>query len=73
MRTYYFQTENGIRVEDDIGTPLSGDDAARLEAVRVMGELLRERPELFWEHKRFRLSVTDEAGATVLTLELSAS
>lgn len=72
MRTYFFHTEDGRRVEDDIGTPLPSDDAARLEAVRVLGELLREKPELFWEHKRFELTVTDEDGKTFLVLHLGA-
>lgn len=59
-------------MEDDEGTPLPSDDAARLEAVRVLGELLREKPELFWAHECFRLTVVDEAGATVVVLDLGA-
>ena len=41
MPRYYFHSEDGRRFPDEEGTELPSDDAARLEAVRVLGELLR--------------------------------
>ena len=55
---------------DEEGTVLPSDDAARLEAVRVLGELLREQPELFWAHECFRVTVTDDDGLTLFVLDL---
>lgn len=72
MRRYFFHTEDGVRIEDDEGTPLPSDAAARLEAVRIMGELLRERPQAFWDHRTFRVTVADDAGRLLVTLDLSA-
>lgn len=72
MHRYYFHTEDGHRLEDEDGTLLPSDDAARLEAVRVLGELLREKPEMFWAHERFDVTVTDDAGATLLILHLGS-
>jgi len=70
MSRYYFHSEDGRRFPDEDGTELPSDDAARLEAVRVLGELLRERPELFWDHECFRLTVTDGSALTLFILEL---
>lgn len=73
MPTYHFHTEDGRRMEDEEGTHLPSDDAARFEAVRVLGELLREKPELFWDHERFTVTVVDEAGRVVTVLKLSVA
>lgn len=73
MTRYFFHTEDGLRLEDEDGTLLPSDDAARLEAVRILGELLREKPEMFWAHERFDVTVVDETGATLVKLHLGAS
>jgi hypothetical protein len=43
---------------------------ARREATLCAGELLRDRPEAFWSSTPWRISVTDDAGATLLVLKL---
>lgn len=72
MPRYHFHCEDGRRLPDPEGTVLPSDDAAKLEAVRVMAELLREDPHLFWAHECFRLTVTDDTNLTLFVLELNS-
>lgn len=62
MPRYYFHTENGDRVRDDQGEELADLDAARNEALTVLGEILRYRGSAFWTTGSFSVIVTD-AGA----------
>ena len=71
MPRYHFHSEDGHRLNDEEGTELPNVDAARIEAVRVMAELLRERPEMFWRHECFRMTVTDDDDLTLFVLDLS--
>jgi hypothetical protein len=47
-------------------TPL----AARRDATSYVGEMLRDRPDAFWTGQPWRLTVTDETGATLLVLTI---
>lgn len=48
------------------------DESARIEAARVMGELLKEHPAGVWHDEEFRLTVTDEDGVTLFILDVAA-
>lgn len=73
MPRYYFHTQNGEIVRDDQGEELRGTEAAREEAVAVLGEILRYRAAAFWTTGRFSVVVTDDAGRTVVTVTATAS
>ena len=45
----------------------------RSEAVRLTGEILRDMGGRFWRHPEWTLTVTDETGAEVLGLRVSAN
>jgi hypothetical protein len=68
MPRYFFTV--GSEEPDDVGVELADDKAARSEAIRAAGEILREidgaldAPEWF-------MRVTDEAGSYVLELRFS--
>jgi len=70
---YYFHTENGERVRDEQGEDLSDLDAAREEAVTILGEILRYRGATFWTTGSFSVIVTDEAGNAVVSITATAS
>lgn len=70
---YYFHTESGDRIRDDQGEELAGVDAAREEAVTVLGEILRYRGASFWTTRSFSVIVTDAEGQTVVSVTASAS
>jgi hypothetical protein len=62
MVRYYFHTENGRCFPDVEGCDLGDLDAAKHEAVRVLGEILRDSDE-FWETEQLRLLVSETAAA----------
>ena len=70
---YYFHTENGGRIRDDQGEELADLDAAREEAVTVLGEILRYRGSGFWATRSFSVIVTDADGRTVVSVTAQAS
>ena len=73
MPRYFFHTQNGDVVRDDQGEELHGVEAAREEAVAVLGEILRYRGAAFWATRRFSVVVTDDAGRTVVSITAAAS
>lgn len=72
MPRYFFHTEDGGPEPDTDGLELANATAARIEAARVMGEILRDRAVGFWDHRALKLTVTDAAGLVLFALDLSA-
>jgi hypothetical protein len=70
---YFFHTQNGDCIRDDQGEELRSVDAAREEAVAVLGEILRYRGASFWTTRAFSVIVTDTEGRTVVSVTASAS
>ena len=73
MPRYFFHTQNGDCIRDDQGEELKSVDAAREEAVAVLGEILRYRGASFWTTRAFSVIVTDTEGRTVVSVTASAS
>ena len=75
MPRYFFHTADGGRVHDDEGQELADTGAARKAAIRYAGAVLHDEPDILWDGSEFRVEVTDENGAwvlTVVTLAVSA-
>jgi uncharacterized protein DUF6894 len=76
MPQYYFHVEDDKRWLDDLGQELPDIAAARTEALRVSGELLKDSPTVgLWHGTPWRLWVTDKPegeGTTFFTLRFSA-
>jgi hypothetical protein len=70
---YFFHTQNGDCIRDDQGEELRSVDAAREEAVAVLGEILRYRGASFWTTRAFSVIVTDTEGRTVVSVTATAS
>ena len=73
MPLYYFHTQDGRCIRDDEGIELPNDDAARNEASVVLGELVKEDPEMVWRDHNFSVTVTDATGLILYVLDLTAS
>ncbi|MEY9123275.1 DUF6894 family protein [Bradyrhizobium yuanmingense] len=78
MPRYHFHILDGKAGLDHHGTELADLDAAKEEAVKLAGEVLREsKPGDIWEIKSWKLLVngypSPEAGRTYFTLALSAA
>jgi hypothetical protein len=72
MRRYFFHTEDGRPFHDEEGTLLADDAAARVEAARVLGQLMNEQAATVWQDGEFRLTVTDERGVILFVLDIAA-
>ncbi|THD62581.1 hypothetical protein [Phenylobacterium sp.] len=73
MARYYFHTEDGRHYPDEEGTELPDHEAARTQAVLVLGEMVKEDPAGFWSTESFRLTVTDNRGLILYILDLVAT
>jgi len=73
MARYFFHSEDGRPRADYEGTELPSLAAARVEAVRVMGDILKEEPEQVLETGSLRLTVTDQTGLIYFALDLAAT
>ena len=75
MPRYFFHVRNGRDFVDTEGTELPDKIAARTEAVRSSGEMLRGLKDDagFWSGDDWLMSVTDEAGRPILTLRFSGT
>lgn len=73
MPIYHFHIEDGGRHPDREGSDLPDDEAARLQGARLLGELLKEQPEVFWQDQCLRLTVADASQLTLFVLEVTAT
>jgi len=59
MAHYYFDTEDGEPLADDVGVELKNLCAARSEAAHFMGDLIRDRGGELWATGFLRVVVKD--------------
>ena len=71
MPRCFFHVDDGSEQPDGKGTDLADMDQVRSEAVRLSGEVLRDMEGRFWRRPEWRLTVTNESGADVLSLQVS--
>jgi hypothetical protein len=73
MPRYFFHVDDGFSVPDSIGAELPDLDAARAEAVKAAGSILKDFDGDFWARgKPWLMSVTDEQGLLQFALRFSA-
>jgi len=68
MPFFHFNVYDGISLPDLDGHELPGLDSARIEAVKLSGNLIREMGPGFWSGDEWRLEVTDAEGLILFTL-----
>jgi hypothetical protein len=71
MARYYFHIRDGKDIPDHEGTELSDVSMVRSEAITAAGEMLKDMGSA-WDGHEWEMEVTDESGATVLTLRFQA-
>lgn len=75
MPRFYFDISPGADlpdVHDEEGEELEGLNAARIVAVRLAGEILRDYPDRFWSTGEWSCAVRDETRLTLFTLHFYA-
>ena len=73
MPRYFFDVTDGSYVHDAVGTELAGLADARLEAVILSGNLLRDNPAAFWRAEDWQIDVKDEDGLVLFTLSFTVT
>jgi len=54
------------------GQELPDHNSARIEAVRLLGEVLRDKAGEFWDEQSMKLVITDDVGPMLFVLDVSA-
>lgn len=78
MARYYFHVLDGTRLIDEQGTELPGIDAAKAEALKLTGVILRDSIHSeIWALQTWTLVVSDgpspQSGRTYFRLKLTAT
>ncbi|MBA4000152.1 hypothetical protein [Brevundimonas sp.] len=72
MPRYYFDIDDIEKRPDDEGEELEGLNAARIHAVTLSGELLKNFPDRFWSVGQWNVSCRDETGLILFVLHFFA-
>ena len=62
MPRFYFNVYDGKSSLDEQGTELLNCEAARIQAIRLTGEILRDEADYIAQHEDWRIEVTDTTG-----------
>jgi hypothetical protein len=73
MARYFFHTDNGDHLEDELGTDLPNLEAARAAASKLICEMVSEGVIDIWPNGGLTVTVADEGGLTLAVLEVSAT
>ena len=72
MPRYFFDIVDGQDLPDPQGSEHADLRAARMEAIRYSGEVLREMPERFWDAEEWTMTVSDHGRKPLFTLKFLA-
>lgn len=72
MPTFYFQTDYGPPGDEE-GVVLADLETAKIEAVALVGELLRDQARAFWSSPRWSMTVSNEDRQPLLSIVVVAS
>jgi len=72
MPLYFFDIIDGEDLPDRFGSQHADLKAARVEAIRYSGEVLREMPERFWNAEEWKMTVSDGSRTPLFTLKFFA-
>lgn len=72
MPRYFFNIQKDNHVPDNVGVELKDLAEARTEAVRLMGEDLKDHPNALWNDEQWHVQVSDERGLILFTVYSTA-
>ena len=72
MPIYFFDSQDGGRHKDLEGVDLPNLDTAKLEAVKMAGEMLRDYPNQLWRSHGWRVTVRDQEHQTLFVIRVAA-
>ena len=68
MPRFYFDTADGSRDRDTVGTILKDQAEARVEAIKFAGEVMTSQPDVLWDGHDFRVEVSSEDQKLLFTI-----
>lgn len=69
MARYFFHIDYGEYIPDMEGVVLPSANAARAEAAALVSRLLGDEGDRFWAKPNIRITVTDEWGLSLWSIE----
>jgi hypothetical protein len=69
MSLFYFNTHDGITILDKEGTEFDTWEEARLDAIALAGQILKDNPKRIALGHDWRMEVTDETGLVLFRLD----
>lgn len=72
MPLFFFHIDDGGPAEQGLSLALPDLLAARIEATRFAGEMLRDQPAALWQARAWTVTVSDETGASLFVVALEA-
>ncbi|MEO9130947.1 MAG: hypothetical protein ABI240_07030 [Sphingomonas sp.] len=73
MPRYFFDIVDGEDLPDEHGSEHADLIAARHEAIRYSGEVLREMPDRFWNSEEWKMTVSDAKRLPLFELKFIAT
>jgi hypothetical protein len=73
MDRFFFHIELGGYDTDEEGTEYANLGEARAAAVSLLGEILRDKGDAFWEKPQASVTVTDKKGVVLWKIETVGS
>jgi hypothetical protein len=70
---YFFDVRDGKFMPDDTGTDLPTLQAARIQALRLAGQMLNEDPEKFLDGDEWQVELRDPDGLVLFTFAFVAT
>jgi hypothetical protein len=70
---YHFNVRDGSDIPDPDGTDLPNLRSARVEAVKLAGQVLLDDPEKFWDGPEWGVEVTNAVGGILFRLDFTAT
>jgi hypothetical protein len=70
MPRFYFHTEDGRFFPDEQGTEFPDVESAKIEAVKVLCDILKDDPQEYWLHEHFAIIVADESKEPLFAINL---
>ena len=68
MPRYFFNSVDGKRIDDDRGTELPDNGAARVHAIQYAGDVLSSEPGVLWDGHEFKVEVNGDKGIRLFTI-----
>jgi hypothetical protein len=73
METYFFHTDTDNRNTDIAGVELESAREARVEAIKMCGQMMHEAPDSFWGTRPWSVTVTDQKGLILWIIDVGGT